>query len=134
MILPAINAALNSIALLLLIMGFVFIKRRNIQAHKRCMLAAFGVSGAFLITYLVHHAQVGSVKYAGPPELRSLYYAILIPHIPLAAAVVPMAIVAITRALRGNIEKHRPVARVLWPIWIFVSVSGVAVYWMLYRL
>jgi uncharacterized membrane protein YozB (DUF420 family) len=134
MTLPAVNAALNSLALALLVLGFVFIKRKNIQAHKRCMLSAFAVSGVFLICYLVHHAQVGSVKYAGPPELRTLYYSILIPHIPLAAAVVPMAIVTIRRGLRGNIVKHRPLARVLWPIWVFVSVSGVAIYWMLYRL
>ena len=134
MILPAINAALNSLALLLLLLGFYFIKRKNVQAHKRCMLSAFAVSGVFLICYLVHHAQVGSVKYAGPPELRTLYYAILIPHIPLAAAVVPMAIVAIRRALRGDFEKHRSLVKVLWPVWIFVSVSGVTIYWMLYQL
>src|SRR5687768_9729650 len=115
MILPAVNAVLNSIALFLLVLGFVFIKRKNIQAHKRCMLAAFGVSGAFLVCYVIHHAQVGSVKYAGPPGLRSLNYSILVPHIPLAAAVVPLAIVTIRRALRGNFEKHRAIARVLWP-------------------
>jgi uncharacterized membrane protein YozB (DUF420 family) len=134
MILPAVNAALNSLALVLLLLGFYFIKRKNVQAHKRCMLAALGVSGLFLICYLIHHAQVGSVKYAGPPELRTLYYSILIPHIPLAAAVPPMAIVAIRRALRGDFEKHRALVKVLWPIWIFVSVSGVAIYWMLYQL
>jgi uncharacterized membrane protein YozB (DUF420 family) len=134
MILPAVNAALNSLSLVLLLLGFYFIKRKNVQAHKRCMLSAFAVSGLFLISYLIHHAQVGSVKYAGPAELRTLYYAILIPHIPLAAAVPVMAIVAIRRALRDDIEKHRALVRVLWPIWIFVSVSGIAIYWMLYQL
>ena len=134
MILPAVNAALNSLSLVLICLGFWFIKQKNVVAHKRCMLSAFGVSAVFLVCYLVHHAQVGSVKYAGPPQLRTLYYAILIPHIPLAAAVVPMALVTIRRGLRGDIEKHRPLARVLFKVWVFVSVSGVAVYWMLYQL
>ncbi|HYJ09817.1 MAG TPA: DUF420 domain-containing protein [Polyangiaceae bacterium] len=134
MILPAINAALNSTALVLLLFGFYFIRRKNIVAHRRCMLSAFGVSGLFLVCYLIHHAQVGSVKYAGPYSLKTLYYGILIPHIPLAAAVVPMAIVTIRRGLRGDIEKHRPLARLLLPVWLFVSVSGVAIYFMLYHL
>lgn len=134
MILPAINAALNSTALLLILAGFYFIRRKNVQAHKRCMLSAFAVSGVFLICYLIHHAQVGSVKYAGPDSLRTLYYSILIPHIPLAAMVVPLAIVAIRFGLRGEVEKHRRIVRALFPIWVFVSVSGVAIYFMLYQL
>lgn len=132
MILPAINAALNTTALVLLLFGFFFIRRKNIVAHRRCMLSAFGVSALFLVCYLIHHAQVGSVKYAG--SHKTLYYGILIPHIPLAAAVVPMAIVTIRRGLRGDIEKHRPLARLLLPVWLFVSVSGVAIYFMLYQI
>lgn len=134
MILPAINAALNSIAMGLLLLGYYFIRKKNVRAHRRCMLSAFTVSALFLVCYLLHHAQVGSVKYAGPASLKTLYYAILIPHIPLAAAVVPMAIVTIRRGLRGEIAKHRPLARVLLPVWLFVSVSGVAIYFMLYHL
>jgi uncharacterized membrane protein YozB (DUF420 family) len=134
MILPAVNAALNSTALILILAGYYFIRKKNVQAHKRCMLSAFAVSGLFLICYLVHHAQVGSVKYAGPASLKTLYYAILIPHIPLAAAVVPLAVLAIRRGLRGEVEKHRAIVRALFPIWVFVSVSGVAIYFMLYQL
>jgi uncharacterized membrane protein YozB (DUF420 family) len=134
MILPAINATLNATALVLLLVGYYHIRRKNVQAHKKAMLSAFGVSSLFLVFYLIHHAQVGSVKYAGPAALKPLYYAILIPHIPLAAAVVPMAIVAIRRGLRNDVEKHRSLARKLLPIWLFVSVSGVAIYFMLYQL
>lgn len=134
MILPTINAVLNSVALTLLVTGFVFIKRKNIEAHRRCMLAAFGVSALFLVCYLIHHAQVGSVKFQGTGILRAVYLSVLIPHIVLAAAVVPMAIVTIRRALKGQIERHRRLARVTFPVWTFVSVSGVVVYLMLYRM
>jgi putative membrane protein len=134
MLLPAVNAALNTTALVLILAGYYFIRKKDVQAHKRCMLSAFGVSGVFLICYLIHHAQVGSVKYAGPASLKTLYYSILIPHIPLAAVVVPLAIIAIRFALRGEVEKHRRVVRALLPIWVFVSVSGVAIYFMLYQL
>lgn len=132
--LPTLNAILNSVAGVLLVLGFVLIRRKNIAAHRACMLAAFGVSAAFLVSYLVHHARVGSVPFHGPPALKPIYFAILIPHVLLAAAVVPMALVTIARGLKGNIEKHRPLARVTFPVWLFVSVSGVVVYWMLYRL
>jgi putative membrane protein len=115
-------------------LGFVFIRRKNIAAHRACMLAAFGVSTAVLVSYLIHHARVGSVPFHGPPGLKPVYFAILIPHVLLAAAVVPMALVTISRGLKGNIEKHRPLARVTFPVWLFVSVSGVVVYWMLYQL
>lgn len=134
MILPAINATLNATALVLLLVGYYFIRQKNVQAHKRAMLSAFAVSTLFLTFYLIHHAQVGSVVYAGPPSLKVLYYAILIPHVPLAAAVVPMAIVTIRRGLRNDVERHRPLARALFKVWVFVSVSGVIIYFMLYQL
>ena len=130
--LPTLNAVLNASSGLCLATGYYFIRRRNVEAHRRAMLAAFGVSAIFLVSYLVHHAQVGSVPYQGKGMLRTLYFAILIPHVILAAAVVPLAIVTIRRGLRGQIERHRPLAKVTLPIWLFVSVTGVIVYLMLY--
>jgi uncharacterized membrane protein YozB (DUF420 family) len=134
MVLPAINAILNSTAAVLLVLGFVFIKQKKIAQHRACMLAAFAVSAVFLVCYLVHHAQVGSVPFRGSAALRPVYYAILVPHVLLAMAVVPMALVTISRGLKGNVAKHKPLARVTLPVWLFVSVSGVAVYLMLYQM
>jgi uncharacterized membrane protein YozB (DUF420 family) len=134
MILPAVNAVLNSIAALLLVLGFVFIRQKKIAQHRACMLAALGVSTVFLICYLVHHARVGSVPFRGTGAVRLVYFAILVPHVILAAAVVPMALTTVYRGLKGNIVKHRPLARVTLPVWLFVSVSGVAVYLMLYQM
>lgn len=132
--LPTLNAALNSLAGVLLLLGIVFIKQKKVAQHRACMLAAFGVSCVFLVSYLVHHARVGSVPFHGPAALRSVYFAILIPHVLLAAAVVPLALTTISRGLKGKIEKHKPLARVTFPIWLFVSVSGVVVYLMLYQM
>lgn len=134
MILPAVNAVLNSISAMLLVLGFVFIKRKQVARHRACMLAAFGVSTVFLVCYLVHHAQVGSVPFKGTGFVRALYFAILIPHVLLAAAVVPMALTTIARGLKGNVAKHKPLARVTLPVWLFVSVTGVVVYLMLYQM
>ena len=132
--LPTLNAILNSIAALLLVTGFVFIKQKKVAQHRACMVLAFLVSTAFLVSYLIHHARVGSVPFKGPAALRPVYYAILIPHVLLAAAVPPLAIVTIWRGWKGAIEKHKPLARVTLPIWLFVSVSGVVVYLMLYQM
>ena len=132
--LPTLNAVLNSLAGLLLLLGFVFIKQKKIAQHKACMLAAFGVSSAFLVSYVIHHLQVGSVPFKGPAALRPVYFAILIPHVLLAVTVVPLALTTISRGLKMNVEKHRPLARVTLPIWLFVSVSGVIVYLMLYQM
>jgi uncharacterized membrane protein YozB (DUF420 family) len=134
MILPAVNAVLNSIAGLLLVLGFVFIKQKKIAQHRACMLGALGVSTVFLICYLVHHARVGSVPFRGTGGVRLVYFAILVPHVILAAAVVPMALTTVYRGLKGNVAKHRPLARVTLPVWLFVSVSGVVVYLMLYQM
>jgi uncharacterized membrane protein YozB (DUF420 family) len=132
--LATLNACLNALSLAFLIAGFYFIRKKEIAKHKFCMLTAFGISAVFLVSYLVHHARVGSVEYAGPASLRPLYLAVLFPHIVLAATVPVLAIVTIRRALKGNFERHRAIARVTLPIWIYVGVSGVAVYWMLYRM
>lgn len=134
MILPAVNACLNGLSLVLLLTGFVFIRRKNIEAHKKCMLGALGVSTVFLVCYLIHHAQVGSVPFRHGGLLRTVYFAILIPHIILAAAVVPLALVTISRGLKGRVAAHRSIARVTLPVWLFVSVTGIVVYLMLYQM
>lgn len=132
--LPTLNAILNSLSALLLVLGFVFIKQKKIAAHRACMLGALGVSTVFLACYLVHHWQVGSVPFKGTGALRALYFAILIPHVLLAIAVVPLALTTISRGLKGQVDRHKRLARVTLPIWLFVSVSGVAVYLMLYQM
>jgi putative membrane protein len=131
--LPEINASLNGTAAILLGTGYVFIRRRRIAAHRTCMIAAFAASALFLITYLIHHAQVGSVPFRGAASLRPVYFALLVPHIVLAALVVPLALTTIHRAWRGRFDRHRRLARVTLPIWLYVSVSGVLVYILLYH-
>jgi putative membrane protein len=134
MTLPTVNAILNTASALCLVAGYVFIKQRRIEAHRFAMLAAFTISALFLVSYLIHHARVGSVPFQGTGFTRVIYFAVLIPHVILAAAVVPMAIVTIKRGLGGNFARHRPLARVTLPVWLYVSASGVIVYLMLYRL
>ena len=131
--LPEINAALNGTATVLLGTGYVLIRRRRIAAHRACMMAAFAASSLFLITYLIHHARVGSVPFHGAARLRPLYVGLLVPHVVLAALVVPLALTTIYRAWRGRFDRHRRLARVTLPIWLYVSVSGVLVYVLLYH-
>ena len=130
--LASLNAALNACAGCLLVAGFLFIRRRQIEAHRRSMVAAFVVSSIFLVTYLLHHAQVGSVPFRGEGLIRTVYFCLLVPHIILAAAIVPLALFTIYRGWTGRIELHRRIARVTLPLWLYVSISGVAIYWMLY--
>ncbi len=130
--LPALNAALNATSAVFLVAGFGFIRRGRIGAHRACMLAAFATSTLFLVSYLVYHARVGSVPYRGTGWHRPLYFSILIPHTILAASIVPLAILTLKRALGGDFARHARLARVTLPIWLYVSVSGVAVYLMLY--
>ena len=132
--LATLNACLNALSLVFLLAGFYFIRKKETAKHKFCMLTAFGISSVFLVSYLVHHARVGSVKFAGPESLRPVYLAVLFPHIVFAATVPVLAIVTIRRALKGNFERHRAIARVTLPIWLYVGVSGVVVYWMLYQM
>jgi uncharacterized membrane protein YozB (DUF420 family) len=132
--LATLNASLNAASTVFLAAGFYFIRRKEVARHRACMLTAFGISCVFLVSYLIHHARVGSVPFRGPESLRPLYLAVLVPHVILAAAVPVLAILTIRRALKGDFERHRRIARVTWPIWIYVSVSGVVVYWMLYRM
>ncbi len=131
--LPRLNATLNGISAVLLIIAFVFIKRRQITWHRRTMLAAFTVSALFLTSYLIYHAKVGSVPYRGTGAMRTLYFAILIPHIILAAVILPLALVTLSRGLKMDVARHKKIARITLPIWLYVSVTGVIVYLMLYR-
>jgi uncharacterized membrane protein YozB (DUF420 family) len=132
--LPAVNAALNGTSALLLATGYLCIRRKKITAHKVCMLSAFGTSTLFLISYLMYHYQVGSIRFAGRGGIRMLYFAILTSHTILAAAIPPLALITVYRALRGRFDRHVRIARWTLPIWLYVSVTGVIVYWMLYHL
>jgi uncharacterized membrane protein YozB (DUF420 family) len=129
-----VNAALNSLSAAFLIVGFLLIKSKNIKAHRACMLAAFASSTLFLISYLAYHYQVGSVPFKGQGPVRTVYFAILLTHTILAMVVVPMALITLLRALREKFDAHRRIARWTFPIWLYVSVTGVVVYWMLYWL
>ena len=132
--LPAVNAALNSLSAILLVGGYLFIKSRNIKAHKACMLSAFASSMLFLASYLVYHYQVGSVPFKGQGGIRLVYFTILLTHTILATTVVPLALVTLLRAFKERFDAHRRIARWTFPIWLYVSVTGVIVYWMLYRM
>ena len=132
--LPTLNAALNSLSAVFLICGFVFIKSKNIRAHRACMLCAFASSILFLISYLIYHYQVGSVPFKGQGSVRMIYFSILLTHTILAVVVVPMALITLSRALKEKFDAHRRIARWTFPIWLYVSITGVIVYMMLYGL
>jgi uncharacterized membrane protein YozB (DUF420 family) len=132
--LPALNATLNAIAATLLIIGYVKIRQGRMQTHRRFMLAAFATSALFLISYVIYHANVGSRPFPGQGPIRLLYFVILISHVILAAAILPLALITLTYGLRARFERHVPIARWTLPIWVYVSVTGVIVYLMLYQL
>ncbi len=134
--LPTLNAILNSISALLLTVGYIFIKRKNRAAHRNCMIAAFITSTIFLASYLTYHFNndLGPTPFLGKGWVRSLYFVILISHTILAMVIVPMVFVTFSRALKQRFDKHRAIARWTFPIWLYVSVTGVVVYLMLYRL
>ena len=132
--LPAVNATLNGISAILLAIGYVLIRQRKIQQHRRVMVAAFTVSCLFLACYVIYHYNVGSRRFPGQGPIRTVYFFILITHIVLAAFVPPMAIVTLVRGLRERFDAHARLARWTLPIWLYVSVTGVIVYWMLYRM
>ena len=131
--LPAVNATLNGISGVLLIAGYLLMRAQRIELHRRVMTAAFGTSSLFLICYLVYHANVGSVRFTRPGFVRTLYFTILITHVTLAAAVLPLAIITLSRGLKARYPQHRRIARWTFPIWLYVSVTGVLVYVLLYR-
>lgn len=132
--LAPLDAALNATAAVLLLLGFIAIRRHRIHAHRAFMLSAFAVSAVFLVSYCVYHYHVGDVRFGGQGMIRRVYFTILISHVTLAAAIVPLVLITLARALRGRFARHRAIARWTWPIWIYVSVTGVVVYLMLFRL
>jgi putative membrane protein len=132
--LPALNAALNATSAILLTSGYRCIRRRQITAHKRCMLAACATSALFLLSYLTYHYYVGSMPFRGQGWVRPLYFTILISHTILAAAIVPLALTTLFRAWKADFRKHARLARWTLPIWLYVSVTGVIIYVMLYQL
>jgi putative membrane protein len=132
--LPALNATLNSVSGLLLVAGYVFIRRGEWRKHRACMLGAVIMSALFLTSYVIYHLQVGSVPFKGTGWIRTVYFTILIPHVILAAGMVPPVLITVSRGLSGRYDKHKRIARWTLPVWLFVSVTGVIVYVMLYQM
>ena len=132
--LPTLNAVLNATSAGLLALGYVLIRRGRREAHQKVMQAALACSALFLVSYLTYHAQVGSVRFQGQGPIRTVYFTILISHTILAVVIVPLVLVTFWRARQGRFDRHRAIARVTLPLWAYVSVTGVIVYWMLYRL
>ncbi len=133
-LLPTLNATLNATSATLLLIGYYFIRRRRIAAHKACMVAALLVSTLFLVSYIYYHYHHGATPFPGTGWVRTLYFSILIPHTILAVVTVPLALTTVSRAWRGRFERHKRIARWTLPLWLFVCVTGVVVYWMLYHL
>jgi uncharacterized membrane protein YozB (DUF420 family) len=133
-VLPAVNATLNATSGILLAIGYVLIKRRQINAHRNAMLMAFASSTLFLISYVVYHVHIGSKPFPGAGPIRYVYFTILISHVLLAIVILPLAIMTLTRGLRGDYARHVPIARRTFPLWMYVSITGVIVYMMLYQL
>ena len=131
--LPTLNAVLNGTSAVLLAFGYLFIRRKKVNLHKACMVSAFVISTLFLVSYLIYPYHAGSKPFPGEGWTRPLYFSILISHVILATVTLPLSIVTLARGLRGCFEKHRSIARWALPIWLYVSVTGVAVYLMLYR-
>ena len=132
--LPALNASLNAISASLLLLGYWSVRRKNIYLHKRCMLLACLSSTLFLISYLYYHYHYGSTPFQKEGLIRLVYFTILISHTILATVIVPLVVITLIRALKGQIEKHRKIARITLPLWMYVSVTGVVIYGMLYQM
>ena len=132
--LPALNAILNATSAVCLSLGFIAIKRGDRNAHKACMIAALVASALFLTSYVIYHAQAGSRPFPGQGPIRLVYFAILISHVILAAVILPLAIVTTARGLAGRFDRHRRIARWTFPLWMYVSLTGIVVYLMLYQM
>jgi uncharacterized membrane protein YozB (DUF420 family) len=132
--LPGINATLNGVSALLLVTGYRFIRRGDVERHRLCMVTAFVVSVLFLVSYVVYHYHVGSTRFPGTGWIRAAYLTLLFSHVVLAALVPPLAIVTLYRGARGDVPRHRRIARITLPVWLYVSVTGVVIYVVLYRL
>ena len=132
--LPALNATLNATSTVLLVTGYLFIRRGNRRKHKMCMIAALVMSALFLTSYVIYHAQVGSVPFKRTGWIRTVYFAVLVPHVILPAAIVPPILITVSRGLSAKYDKHRRIAGWTLPLWLYVSVTGVIVYVMLYQM
>lgn len=132
--LPHLNAILNATSALLLLSGFRFIKRGNVRAHRNCQVAAVATSALFLVSYLTYHYYHGSTRFTGQGIVRPIYFAILISHTILAVVIVPLILITIYRAARADFVRHRRIARWTLPLWLYVSITGVVVYLMLYQI
>jgi uncharacterized membrane protein YozB (DUF420 family) len=132
--LPALNATLNATSAVLLTIGWILIRRGHWRQHRAVMIAAFCTSAVFLVSYLTYHAHAGSKHFAGQGSIRIVYFTILLTHTVLAVAIVPLVLITLSRGLRSRFDRHRAIARWTIPLWLYVSVTGVVVYWMLYRL
>ena len=132
--LPALNATLNAISFVFLVTGYYFIRRGQRTRHRNCMVAALITSALFLTSYVIYHLNVGSVPSQRTGWIRTVYFAVLIPHVILAAAIVPLVLITVSRALSHRYDKHRRIARWTLPLWLYVSITGVIVYVMLYQM
>jgi len=132
--LPAVNATLNALSSIWLTLGFFFVRQKKISAHRFCMIGALTTSALFLISYLTYHYYAGSKPFAGQGAVRAVYFTILLTHTVLAAVIVPMALITLSRALKERFDKHKRLARWTLPIWFYVSVTGVIIYFMLYQM
>ena len=132
--LPALNATLNAVSGVLLVTGYLMIRRGERAKHRACMIAALVVSALFLTSYVIYHLQVGSVPFRGTGLIRVVYFSVLIPHVILAVAILPLVIITVSRGLSARYDKHRAIARWTLPLWLYVSVTGVIVYLMLYQM
>ena len=132
--LPALNATLNAISFVFLVSGYLLIKQGRRDAHRNCMVGALTTSALFLTSYVIYHLNVGSVPFRKTGWIRTVYFAVLIPHVILAAAIVPMVLLTVSRALSRRFDQHRRIARWTLPLWLYVSVTGVIVYLMLYQM
>jgi uncharacterized membrane protein YozB (DUF420 family) len=130
---PALNATLNGLSAVLLLTGRILVNRGKIAAHRACMIAAMISSAVFLSCYLFFHYEVGNIRFLGQGWWRQVYFAILIPHVTLAIVIVPLSIITLSRGLKARYDRHRAIARWTWPLWMYVSVTGVIVYFMLYQ-
>ena len=132
--LPAVNAFLNGLSAVFLAIGFIFIRRKNVPAHRACMLSAVTCSVLFLTCYLTYHLQAGTTYFRKPAWFRPIYITFLISHTILAVTIVPLILITLTRAFRARFEQHRKIARWTWPLWMYVSVTGVLIYFLLYKI
>ncbi len=132
--LPAVNASLNGMSAVFLLAGYRYIRQRNQAAHERYMKAAVVTSALFLICYIIYHLKAGRTVFTNPPWFRPIYLTLLLTHTVLAVTIVPLIIITFTRALRQRFDAHRKIARLTWPLWMYVSVTGVIIYLLLYRI